>query len=751
MNPIKEPQPTVLVADDDDAMRLLITTALRQADFSVVTVGDGTSAIDSFINRRPDLILLDVEMPGINGYQACQEIRQRPRGHNVPIVMVTGLEDTGSVNRAYEAGATDFITKPINWPLFGHRLRYILRAAKNVQALAASESKNRALLEAIPDRIFVVRHDGTVQHYLSGVKTSADTTAKDIVGHNINELMPAKTAARAYACILATLSTGKSQSFEHEHSLPPGPKRYYESRCVRHDAQHVLVIVRDISERKQAEAKIHHLAYYDSLTGLPNRQLFSQHLAEAIADACRHNEMLATLYIDLDRFKRINDTLGHTVGDAFLKSVARRLTASVCEAETVTQIEPQSTELEVARFGGDEFTILLTQLASDDDAIVVAQRIQNTLSEPFNYYGYEFVVTPSIGISIYPRHGEDTDSLLKNADTAMYQAKAAGRNNTKMYSSTMNLGAAERLVLENELRHALENDELEMYYQPKFGIQDLKIVGAEALLRWFHPERGEIPPATFIPLAEETGLIVDVDRWVADAVCQQLSAWRRFGIVAVPIAINLSGHEFCHGDPVQMITNAVEKAAVDPANLELEITETVLMRDVDRATKSLTALKDFGVGLSVDDFGTGYSSLSYLKRFPLDALKIDRAFVRDVNRDPDDAAICTAIIALAHSLSLKVIAEGVQNDAQLEFLRGEGCDQVQGFLLGEPVEADGLAELIKDERRINADGAVGAVAVPLRGTLPKRPSNQELRSFRAHAALLGRAVQLHEPAEQKKT
>lgn len=440
--------------------------------------------------------------------------------------------------------------------------------------------------------------------------------------------------------------------------------------------------------RLQQAAQIRQLAYYDTLTGLPNQQLFRQRLAQAVSDAAEKQDGLAVLYADLDRFKRINDTLGHSIGDEIIKSVAVRL------SQCVHRRGDGIGRYELARLGGDEFLIFLRHREAEAEAKAMAKDIAETLSEPFTDGGQELVVTASIGGAVYPDHGRDGEALLKAADTAVYQAKASGRRHFQLYSRNMSARAMHRLSLENDIRVALEQNQFQLYYQPKYRAHDLKIVGAEALLRWFHPTRGEISPGSFIPVAEEAGLIVEIGHWVTGAACAQLRSWAQESLPAVPVAINLSAEEFYRGDPVAMIAEATARANVNASELEIEITESALMRDTSKVSESLQALKRLGVSLSVDDFGTGYSSLAYLKRFPLDTLKIDRSFVREIATDMDDAAICSAIIAMARSLGLNVVAEGVESDAQLRRLRTEGCDQIQGFLLSRPVPADLFMELL---------------------------------------------------------
>ena len=690
-----ESKPIVVVADDDATTRYVVTSTLAHEGFSVIEACNGQEAIDAFKQSRPDVILMDVEMPGTNGYQACSVIRHSEGGADLPVVMVTGHDDSESINRAYEVGATDFISKPINWSLIGHRLRYILRGARNFHALGISEAENRALISAIPDSIFIINGHGVILNHLSGEGSPGDSDGEDLSGKSIASVLPVGLDNDIVQSIDLVLSSGENTAIEYQLERPGDESRWYESRFVHHDDQKVLVIIRDISDRKHAEKKIHSLAYYDSLTGLPNRPLFKEQFQIMLESVRSADSTLGVFNIDLNRFKRINDTLGSSTGDAVMVKMATRLSKYVDNLLYDQTTGTGKADSYLARFGGNEFALLLSGLTSPFDFTLIAKRLRKLLAKPLMLKGHEFVVTASIGVATYPEHGATVEALLMNAESARNEAKRLGSNTQKLYRSSMNSGVTECLNLENELRRALENDELSMYYQPKFCAKTLEHSGAEALLRWFHPQRGEIPPAAFIPIAEESGLITDLGCWVADNVCQQISSWEYFGISPGPIAINISGQEFGLGDPVATMTEAVNKADISASALELEITETVLMSDIRSVMSALHALREAGFSLAVDDFGTGYSSLRYLQKFPVDVLKIDRSFVHDVERNADSRAICTAIVALARSLGLKVVGEGVESNWQLEFLKRQTCNTVQGFLLSKPLSPDDFADHLK--------------------------------------------------------
>jgi diguanylate cyclase (GGDEF)-like protein/PAS domain S-box-containing protein len=436
----------------------------------------------------------------------------------------------------------------------------------------------------------------------------------------------------------------------------------------------------DISERKASEQRIHRLAYYDALTHLPNRTLFQDRLFTALQQAERQKAWVVLMFLDLDRFKPINDSLGHAAGDRMLKDMAMRLLACVDEDDTV------------ARMGGDEFTLLLQPRVSREAALTraihVAEQILGNLHAPFVLENREFFVTASIGIALSPQDGSELSQLMKNADTAMYHAKERGKNNFQFYQADMNASALERLELESDLRHALEQKEFVLYYQPQLSGDGKRLTGAEALLRWRHPRRGLVPPGDFIPVLEELGLVVDVGDWVLAEACRQLKAWHQARVRVPKVSVNISARQFSDGQLGQRIANILKETGVPPACLELELTESILMREVNEAMHTLDGLKMLGLSIAVDDFGTGYSSLNYLKQFPIDVLKIDRTFVDGLPSGEQDAQIARAIIAMAHSLNLSVIAEGVETHEQLEFLREHGCDEVQGYLFGRPMQAN---------------------------------------------------------------
>ncbi len=565
-----EQEPLVLVVDDDRSTCNALRFTLQRDGFRVEEAADGAQALALLERIAPDVILMDAVMPVMDGFAACEQIKQRQQTRGIPVLMITALEDTSSVERAFAAGASDYIPKPIHFAVLSQRVRSIIDA-------------------------------------------------------------------------------------------------------------------------NRAERHIRRLAYNDSLTGLPNRTLFIDQLSRRLERAGQDGESIAVLFLDLDRFKYVNDSLGHDVGDRLLAAVAQRIRRVVRQADCV------------ARLGGDEFTVALNA-ASGPAAAAAAQNICRTLGHPFQVDGHEIFVAASVGIALFPQDGPDVGTLLKHADMAMYRAKKDG-SGFRFFEAAMEHTMSAHLRLETDLRRALDRKELVLYYQPKARVDTGDIVGVEALVRWRHPTRGLVPPADFIPLAEETGLIIPMGEWVLRSACSQAQAWIDAGRPPLQVAVNISVRQLLNKDFVELVERVLRDTRLSPGLLELEITESTLMGYAQDTLELLRRLRKLGVRLSIDDFGTGYSSLAYLKRFPINTVKIDRAFVGDVPHDPDDVAIVTGIIALAHSLRLEVIAEGVETHDQLVFLRERSCDQIQGFLLSEPVPAAVFEQTVLKMPRIRAEAA----------------------------------------------
>ncbi|MBU0966968.1 MAG: EAL domain-containing protein [Proteobacteria bacterium] len=686
-------QAVVLIVDDDMAQRLLMRETLHDSSLVVEEAANGVEALAAFERFSPDLVLMDVKMPKMDGFTACSMMRKLASGQDAVIVLVTGLEDFASIGRAFDAGATDFITKPVNWPLLSHRVRYLLRAGRAFRNLRQSENrlsiaqhiarlgnwdwnidKNSIYCSPQMYRIFGLPAEespATYEVFLERVHADERDSVKDLV-------RKALQAKKAYSIDYRIVQSDGACRNVHEQA-----DVVYDERGNPVSMQGT---VQDITERIKTEEKIRFLAYYDGLTGLPNRQLFLEHFNQALFAAQRDGSKVALLYLDLDRFKRINDTLGHSAGDKLLKAISICLADSIRSSDIVAKAcLPDKPGVTLSRLGGDEFTILLTRLAEEEQAGRVAQRILDLLSQPNRIADQEVYISGSIGITLYPSDGEDVDILLRNADVAMYHAKESGRNSFQYFSEQMNQRTMEKLSIETDLKKALERNELLLYYQPQIDLQTGKLAGVEALVRWLHPRLGMVPPSMFIPIAEETGLIVDIGQWVLVEACRQAVQWQKAGFVPVRMGVNISSLQFKQQSLATLVGQVLQKTGLAAGCLELELTESAIMQNVSLVNDTLIDLKKIGVNLSVDDFGTGYSSMSYLKRFPLDTLKIDRSFVMDITTDANDAAIIKAIIALAKSLGLKTIAEGVETGEQLAFLQEQGCDEIQGFFISRPL------------------------------------------------------------------
>ncbi len=701
--------PTALIIDDDAVIRVTVEDYLEEAGFDVREAQDGASGLAAFEELIPDIVLLDVMMPDMDGFTVCEKLRVLPEGEHVPILMVTGSEDIESVRRAYQVGATDFITKPLNYELLVHRVQYIWRAKLTADNLRESESR-LAYAQRVAKR-GTWELDLTVDEFKYSEEVRriwglSDEENAFTYGDMLNAIHH-EDRTNIEQAMRRALENGNAYSLDFRVIKPDETEIVVEQKMEivadsSGNATRMLGTIQDITERREAEVLIRELAYYDNITGLPNRVLLNEHLREALALAKRYKRAVGVLFIDLDRFKRINDTWGHAVGDELLRVVGRRLTKCIRQCDILSRdVFSGAAEAPhgntVARLGGDEFVALLPELRRGEDAAIVARRINDALSEPFTFHQTEVFVSASIGISTYPTDGENTDVLLKKADGAMYQAKAEGRNGYRFYTADTQTRAFGQLTMEAGLRRALEKDQFILHYQPKIDLHG-DVVGMEALVRWENPEVGMVSPADFIPMAEETGHIVPLGEWVSNEACAQTKAWQAAGLESLRVSINLSVAQFRQGDLARMVSQLVAKHDLDANFLELELTESLLMDDVDAQIKILHELRDVGVQLSIDDFGTGYSSLSHLKRFPINTLKLDRSFIRDMETDEDAASIVKGTISLVHSLRLRVVAEGVENQEQTNLLHEYGCDEIQGFFYSRPLPPDEFVAWVRTQR-----------------------------------------------------
>lgn len=685
----------VLIVDDDAVLRLLAQEALQGFALTVAEADCGEAALAYLqTDSPPDLVLLDVDMPGMDGFEVCRRIRQRFDAVTLPIMMVTGCDDMASIATAYEAGATDFIAKPINWPILGHRARYLLRNAELAQSFRRLQRKQSGLLEAVPDMMFVLDRQYIYRDFKAGTGIAPYVPPEAFMGKAIHDVLPFEEAISMEYNIDRVLETGEVITQAYTLGMS-GEARHYEARFAPCGADEVLAVVRDITQNKRNEEHIRHLAYYDSLTGMPNRQHFHELLEIAMDEARLTQTRLALMFLDLDGFKRINDTLGHDVGDKLLQAVAERLRVHLRASDQVMR-SPGSTGKvsHIARLGGDEFTVLIHAVERPDVMAEIAQRICVALEEPFHCADNEVAVTTSIGIAIFPDDGHDASTLLKHADRAMYHAKEQGRNNWQFFRADMEAGAHERLRLEHELRQALAGGALTLLYQPIVRADTLRVDSFEALSRWKHPLRGMISPDEFIPVAEEMGLIIPLGEQVLRNVCRQVRQWLADGLPVVRVAVNVSGHQVREYDFADKILAILDEEQVSGDYIRIELTESVLMSATTHMIESLQRLSQQGMTMAIDDFGSGYSSIAYLKHFPVTELKIDKSFIEGIPQNSHDAEVTAAILAMVKQLHLEVVAEGVENMAQLEFLVASGCDLLQGFLLSPPVTAEAAAELL---------------------------------------------------------
>ena len=692
-------QATILVVDDDASALVLMRAALRKAGFDVTIAQSGEVALSSFRASSFDMVMLDVDMPGMSGYEVCTALRAEA-DPLLPIVMVTGLDDMQSVESAYHAGATDFIAKPFNWALIGHRVKYLMRAHQASTALRAADANNAAILRAIPDLMFEVDSEGRQIAFHSLGTDPLQQPAPDALGKPVADGLSPGAAQVFMAALKMAGDTGLSAGQQYEQQRDQ-EKFWVELSVARKEAAlghkaNFIILSRNITERKEAEKKILQLAMFDSLTGLPNRQSFLNRIERETRRAERNGSSFAVLFMDLDGFKNINDTMGHEAGDLALQRAAERLREGVRPTDVVSRLHGGPADIEIARLGGDEFTALIVDLARPEDAHVVASRILALMRRPFMLAGREVSLSTSIGIALFGADGKDASTLLKHADTAMYHAKDSGRDNYRFYSASLTEQVVKRMALENDLRSALERQEFTLHYQPQYDAASGNINGVEALIRWLHPGHGMVSPAEFIAAAEHSGLIVPIGQWVLQTACADAARWRDAGR-AMRVAVNLSPVQFKDPNLVGMVLDALRQTGLTPDLLELEITEGVALQDTAVTTQTLRAFRDHGVQIALDDFGTGYSSLSYLKRMPLHCLKIDQSFVAGLPDDAQDRSIIGAILAMASGLGLRVTAEGVETAQQAQLLRQMGCHTLQGYFYSKPVPARTIDALLAQD------------------------------------------------------
>ncbi|MBM7868083.1 EAL domain-containing protein [Heliobacterium gestii] len=807
-------KPLILVADDDRAMRLLVRRALEKDGYAVIEAEDGAAALETYEKAEPDIVLMDVLMPGMDGFAVCAALQKLPRNRRVPVLMITGLEDDASVEKAFASGATDYITKPLHWAVLRQRVRRLLLARQTEKNLSARETQLSAVASALGEGLIVLDAEGRLTLINPEAERLLGWSMAELLGRNVHPIIHNRRYEGALLpesdCpVLKTIDDGKTYRSDEEYftrkdgalfpvSLVSTPLRvndriigavaafrdiserkeveeklllaakvienttegimitdakgiiqsvnpafcrstgYTESESIgnnprllksgRHDGQfyrkmwcsmqesgqwqgeiwnrrksgelyaawltvsaikdshgrttQYAAVFSDMTEDRRNQERIKHQAYHDALTDLPNRLLFIDRLSQALAQANRNHHMLAVLFLDLDRFKQINDTYGHALGDLLLQGVAGRLRSAVRDSDTV------------ARLGGDEFTILLPQISTVEDAAKVAQKILCSFRHPWTFEGIPpFCTTTSIGIAVYPSDGEEAETLMHNADAAMYRAKEQGRNHYQLYTPELNAWAFERLAMETRLRRALENREFLLYYQPKVEAATRKRCALEALIRWQHPDLGLVSPMEFLRLAEDTGLIVPIGLWSLEEACSRNKAWQDAGLPPVKVAVNLSARQLQHPNLIPTVKRALQASGLSPDWLELEISEENILHFADVAPLVLGKLKALGVALTMDQFGKHNSRITLLQKLPVDTVKIAAPLIVDLAVSHDARASVKAMIALAHSLSLRVAVDGVGTQEQYDYLRAAGCDELQGHYFSEPLGAEEIEKL----------------------------------------------------------
>lgn len=705
--------PSVLLVDDDLVTRMVTAVALRAHGFSVEEVDGGLEALDFLQRRRPDLLLLDANMPGLDGFATCEKVRALPSCTDLPILMLTGLEDEDSVVRAYRVGATDFFTKSNLWHLLAGRLRYLLRSSRTNRELIRSRQRLARAHELARMGSFEWLQDFYDTPYRLGqlnlseeVERALQVAVSNLSVRQVLRMVAPNERHRLLRAFQDLVRSRDDLACDVTINLPKGRRRvvHLELEFEREEgsSQRFAGILQDVTERHQAEERIRQLANFDTLTGLPNRHQIMWRAERALEHAQRHAKFAAMLLIDLDRFKIVNDTLGHAAGDELLMEVGRRLRRCVRHNEQVLDGFHDSGTIRnhraleaVGRLGGDEFVALLPEVTSDRDPQRVAERILQALRDPITVAGQEFLVTASVGVAVYPRDGDNVADLLRNADMAMYAAKDSGRNSAAVYQPQLSANGLENIQLEAALRRALERGELELHYQPKVDPKRHQMHGVEALMRW--RRNGHlVSPGEFIPLAEETGLIMPMTEWAIDEAARQAAAWRTEWGFDGSVAVNIPSRFASTVDLKELVLKVAERHGVSPQALQLEITESSLMKDLELVQPRLMDVHCMGLGVSIDDFGTGYSSLAYLTRLPLSELKIDASFVRVLDSNPQSNAVVASIIALGGALGLGVVAEGVETDDQRRRLDQMGCPFMQGYLFSRPLLPDDLSRWAKD-------------------------------------------------------
>lgn len=666
---------TLLLVDDEEAVLHSLVRLFRNHGYQLLTAGSGAEALRLLENNEVQVILSDQRMPGMTGVEMLTEVRERYP--EIIRMVLSGYSDISAISDAVNKGNIyKFLFKPWDNELLLENIRDAFERFD----LSLKGAQFSRIYENTVEGIIITDQNAVIQAVNPAFSSITGYTPHEVAGKTPALLKSGNHDQLFYREMWAALHdngkwTGEIWNKRKNGEIYPEWLNITVVRDAQGRVSQYVALFSDITQHKRSEELLRHQAYHDALTGLPNRLLFGENLELALAQAKRSNHGVAVMLMDMDHFKYVNDTFGHDYGDKLLVMVAQRLRSVIRKGDTL------------ARMGGDEFTLLLPAVREPDEITKVAEKIFKEFSTPFTIEKNDFTVTSSIGVSTYPQDGDSPETLLKNADSAMYQAKEEGRNSCVYFTPAMNEKMKQRVDIENELRHAIDAGELEVYFQPKQRLHDGALVGMEALVRWNHPQRGLVMPGKFIAIAENTGLIIPLGWFVLEEACRRTAAWSRAG-ADLRVAVNLSAYQFRDKGMLEVITRVLEQSGLDPNRLEIELTESLVMHDPEANIEQLVMLKRLGISIAIDDFGTGYSSLSYLKRLPVDTLKIDQSFIQGVANDAHDAELVRAIISMAHGFKLEVVAEGVETAEQREFLLRQGCDVTQGYLYARPMPAD---------------------------------------------------------------
>lgn len=708
---MQQERQSILIVDDQPANLISYEALLDDFGINLVTATSGNEALALLLKHDVALVLLDVQMPGMDGFEVAQLMRKSRRTQNIPIIFVTAIsKEQRYIFKGYQSGAVDYLTKPIEPQILRSKVKVFLDLDAKTRQLRESmetirqslqevehlKERNELLLRSVGEGILGLDIDGRIIFANPAAEAALSRTGDSLVGTHLEAYLLQeadihKPLVWRHSDIFLSCSHGlccneQTNLFAHRDGMVY-PIEFTATPMMGGGAGFagVVLVFKDITDRRAAEQQLKQLAQYDTLTGLANRNLLSVMLVKSLIAVENARHQLALLFLDLDRFKYVNDTFGHHVGDQLLQQVAGRLRSCVRDTDFI------------ARLGGDEFTVILESSDARHASALVSQKIIDAMTDMFRVGDHEIHVGSSIGVVVYPEVRQDAYGLLRCADLAMYKAKSSGRNNFKYFTPDLERNLSETMRLESRLRRAIDNEELSLVYQPQLELNSGRISGFEALLRWTPTGMNAIPPSRFIPLAEDTGIIVEIGEWVLREACKQMRAWQRKGLCGSEqrVSVNLSVRQLRESDIVQRIHQVLKDEDLSPSSLELEITESMIVENPDAMNSLLSQLAHLGVSLAIDDFGTGYSSMLYLKQLPLHSLKIDRTFIKDIGDDQMDEAITRGVIALAHSLDLKVIAEGVEGEYVETFLRESGCDYLQGFWFSQPLSAEDMESFLR--------------------------------------------------------